>query len=48
MVCKSSIRYGVEVWGLKEGWEEIDKAHTYFGKNNNYGISYDIPCQLSH
>jgi hypothetical protein len=25
MVCESKLMYGAEIWGLDEGWKEIDK-----------------------
>jgi hypothetical protein len=27
MVCESKLMYGAEIWGLDEGWKEIDIIH---------------------
>jgi hypothetical protein len=27
MVCESRLMYGAEIWGLDEGWKEIDIIH---------------------
>jgi hypothetical protein len=27
MVCESRLMYGAEIWGLDEGWKEIDVIH---------------------
>ncbi|KDR17814.1 hypothetical protein L798_08243 [Zootermopsis nevadensis] len=32
MVCESRMMYGAEIWGLEEGWKEVDVIHGRFCK----------------
>jgi hypothetical protein len=38
MLCESRMMYGIETWGLKGGWKQIDNVHSRFCK-----VSFGIP-----
>jgi len=32
MICEAKLLYGVEIWGVKKGWEIIDKIQGKYCK----------------
>jgi len=32
MICEAKLMYGVEIWGVKKGWEIIDKIQGKYCK----------------